>query len=570
MNLSSFKIRIRIISILIFIFAGILISKLFLVQVVNRNAYAERADKQYATPASDIFDRGSIFFSKKDGSLVAAATISAGFKLALNTKNITDPESLYQALDPYIKMDHDTFIVHASKVNDPYEEIETHLTKEQISEIENLKLSGVSIFKDNWRFYPGVDLAAHTLGFLAYKGDDKVGQYGLERFYEKTLSKPKDEIYVNFFAEVFSNIKSTVSSTESNQGSIITTIEPITQRTLETELLATFEKWQADQAGGIIINPQTGEIYAIAGFPSFDLNNFQNVSDISVYRNPIVENVFEFGSVIKPLVMAGALDAGVLTPESTYLDQGVVTVDKKQIYNFDKKGRGLVTMQSVLSQSLNTGMVYVESKLGHDKFRSYMKAYGLGEKTGIDLPNETSGLIKNLDSPRNIEYANASFGQGIAMTPIETVRALSSLANGGNLIIPHLVKQIKYDNGLSKTLEYPMIAQGIIKKETSETITRMLVHVFEAYDGGIHKLNNYSVATKTGTAQVAKKEGGGYYDDRNMHSFFGYFPAYDPKFLVFLFLENPKGVKYASQTLIPPFINLTNFLLNYYNIPPDR
>ncbi len=570
MNLSSFKIRIRIISVLIFLFAGILIAKLFLVQVVNNNLYIERADKQYATPQSDIFNRGSIFFSKKDQSLVAAATVSSGFKIALNTSKITDLEYLYESLKPYLKMEKDTFMYRANKKNDPYEEVATHLNKEQISEIENLKLPGVSIFKDNWRFYPGGDLAAHTLGFLAFKGDDKAGQYGLERFYEKILSKPKGEIYVNFFAEVFSNIRDTISVSENNQGSIITTIEPTTQQTLESELLATLNKWKGDQVGGIIINPQNGEIYAMAGAPTFDLNNFENVADPGVYRNPIIENVFEFGSVIKPLVVAGALDSGVIKSDSTYLDEGVVTVDKKQIYNFDKKGRGLVTIQKVLDESLNTGMVYVENKLGHDKFRSYMKSYGIGEKTNIDLPNETYGLIKNLDSPRNIEYANAAFGQGIALTPIGAARAFSSLANGGNLINPHLVKQIKYDNGITKKIEYPIIGKPVIRKETSEEITRMLVHVFEAYDGGAHRLEHYSVATKTGTAQVAKKEGGGYYENRHMHSFFGYFPAYDPKFLVLLFIENPKGVKYASQTLIPPFVNITKFLLNYYNIPPDR
>jgi cell division protein FtsI/penicillin-binding protein 2 len=172
-------------------------------------------------------------------------------------------------------------------------------------------------------------------------------------------------------------------------------------------------KWKADQAGGIIINPQNGEIYAMAGFPNFDLNNFRNVSDPDIFRNPLVENVFEMGSVIKPLVMASAIDAGAVTPETSYYDSGSITVDKKVISNFDKKGRGQVTMQDVLNQSLNTGMVFAESKLGHEKFREYVKAFGLGEKTGIDLPNETSGLMKNLlTSPRDIEYANASFGQG--------------------------------------------------------------------------------------------------------------------------------------------------------------
>ncbi len=570
MNTQSFQFRIRIISLCVFIFASILVIKLFSVQIIHKNSYTLRADKQYATPAGNIFNRGSIFFSKKDGSLVAAATISSGFKIAINPKEIVDAESLYIALDPYIEMNHDDFINKASKKNDPYEEVATRLSKEQADTVSNLRLAGVSIYKDNWRFYPGGTLAAHALGFLAYKENDKVGQYGLERHYNSTLSKPKDEPYVNFFAEVFSNLRDTITSENSNQGDIITTIEPSTQHTLESELAGAFKTWRADAAGGIIINPQTGEIYAIVGIPDFDLNNFGNVSDVGVYRNPIIENVYEFGSVIKPLVMSAALDVGVITPETTYFDNGFVVVNKKQINNFDKKGRGLSTMQMVLNQSLNTGMVFVENKLGHNNMRSYMKSFGIGERTGIDLPNETSGLINNLESPRDIEYANASFGQGIALTPIGAVRAFSAIANGGNLITPHLLKQIRYDDGLSKIPSYPIKRSAIIKKTTSETITRMLVHVFEAYDSGAHKFENYSVATKTGTAQVALENGRGYYEDRHMHSFFGYFPAYDPKFLVFLFIKNPKEVKYASQTLIPPFMNIAKFLMNYYEVPPDR
>jgi cell division protein FtsI (penicillin-binding protein 3)/stage V sporulation protein D (sporulation-specific penicillin-binding protein) len=530
--------------------------------------YALRADKQYITPASNIFNRGAIFFSKKDGTLMTAGTVTSGFKLAVVPKDVVDKEDAYEKLDPYIEIDKNTFLIKVSKEDDPYEEIANGLSKEQVTEIENLKIKGVSIFKDNWRSYPGNSLASHTIGFLAYKNDTLTGQYGLERFYNTTLSKPQDEAYVNFFAEVFSNIRDTVSN--SNKGDIITTIEPTIQYTLETELATTLKKWNGDQIGGIIINPQTGEIYAMSGMPDFDLNNFKEVSDVGVYRNPIIENVYEFGSVIKPLVMASALDADVVTPETSYFDAGSIVIDKKIIYNFDKKGRGKVTMQDVLDQSLNTGMVFVESKLGHEKFRTYMKSYGIGEKTGIDLPNETSGLISNLDSPRNIEYANASFGQGIALTPMEAVRSFSALANGGNLVTPHLVKEIKYDNGLSKKLDYPFTKENLLKKESTDTITKMLIHVFESYDGGIHKMNNYSIATKTGTAQVAREDGKGYYTDRHIHSFFGYFPAYDPQFLIFLFLKNPKEVKYASQTLIPPFIDITKFILNYYNIAPDR
>lgn len=568
MKLSSFQLRIKIVIVCIFLVAIILLSRLFFIQVIHKNFYAERADRQYVTSSSNVFNRGSIYFSKKDGSLVAAGTITTGFKMAILPKNITDEEGTYLKLSPYLKISKEAFLIKALKKNDPYEEVATELTKEQVDEIENLNIKGISIFKNNWRYYPGNNLASHALGFLAYKDDSLIGQYGLERFYNTTLSKPKDEAYVNFFAEVFSNIRDTISKT--NKGDIVTTIEPVMQYTLEGELKNTMDRWQADAVGGIIINPQTGEIYAMSGLPDFDLNNFRSVSDVGVYRNPLIENVFEFGSVIKPLVMAGAIDAGAVTPQTTYYDKGFVVVDKKTIDNFDKKGRGLIDMQGVLDQSLNTGMVFVENKLGHDKFRSYMKSYGIGEKTGIDLPNETSGLISNLNSPRNLEYANASFGQGIALTSMEAVRAFSVIANGGNLITPHLVKEIKYDNGLSKKIDYPSVKENLLKKETTETVTKMLIHVFESYDNGIHKLNNYSIATKTGTAQVAQEEGKGYYIDRHMHSFFGYFPAYDPEFLIFIFLKNPKEVKYASQTLIPPFMNITKFILNYYNVPPDR
>jgi cell division protein FtsI/penicillin-binding protein 2 len=269
--------------------------------------------------------------------------------------------------------------------------------------------------------------------------------------------------------------------------------------------------------------------------------------------------------------MAAALDTGVVTADTTYNDKGSVIVEKHEIFNFDKKARGPNTsMQEVLSQSLNTGMVFVEQKLGKKKLRDYLLAFGLKDKTGIDLPNETSGLVSGiLTSPREIEYANAAFGQGIAFTPVELMRALASLGNGGNLVVPHLVKEIKYNNGISKKIIYPTVPTKITKA-TSEEITRMLIKVLDSMGGGIKKLEHFSVAVKTGTAQVADNVNGGYYSDRHNHSFFGYFPAYNPKFIVFLYAINPKGVPYAATTWTDPFLDITKFLLNYYNIPPDR
>jgi len=568
---SSFLFRTRIIFFCISVFALILITKLFLVQVVHSSSYSERADRQYATPSSNIFERGTIYFSRKDGQLVSAAMQTTGFKLTINPVKIIDKELAFEKLSKILNLDRDEFLTKAEKENDPYEEIANHLSKEEADAISLLKIPGLFIYKEKWRFYPGINLASQSLGFVAYKGDDLGGRYGLERQYDGELSRDKNNPYINFFAEVFSNINKTLFNDQSKEGDVVTTIEPSVQGFLEKTLQNVKEKYQIDSIGGIIMNPQDGAIYALSNKPDFDLNNFSKVNSASIFANPLVESVYEFGSVVKPLIMAGALDVGVVAASTIYDDKGSVIVENKEIFNFDKKARGVVNMQEVLNQSLNTGMVFVYHKLGKEKLRDYMLSYGIKEKTGIDLPNETSGLVSNLiNSPRDIEYANAAFGQGIALTPIELIRALASLSNGGNLVVPHLVQKIKYDDGTEKDMKYNMQPTKI-SKATSEEITRMLVNVMDAYmKNKSTNLEHYSIAAKTGTAQVANNEAGGYYEDRHTHSFFGYFPAYNPRFIIFLFAINPKGVPYAAQTWSDSFLSITKFLINYYEVSPDR
>ena len=568
---SSFLFRTRIIFFCISVFALILITKLFLVQVVHSSSYSERADRQYATPSSNIFERGTIYFSRKDGQLVSAAMQTTGFKLTINPVKIIDKELAFEKLSKILNLDRDEFLTKAEKENDPYEEIANHLSKEEADAISLLKIPGLFIYKEKWRFYPGINLASQSLGFVAYKGDDLGGRYGLERQYDGELSRDKNNPYINFFAEVFSNINKTLFNDQSKEGDVVTTIEPSVQGFLEKTLQNVKEKYQIDSIGGIIMNPQDGAIYALSNKPDFDLNNFSKVNSASIFANPLVESVYEFGSVVKPLIMAGALDVGVVAASTIYDDKGSVIVENKEIFNFDKKARGVVNMQEVLNQSLNTGMVFVYHKLGKEKLRDYMLSYGIKEKTGIDLPNETSGLVSNLiNSPRDIEYANAAFGQGIALTPMELIRALASLSNGGNLVVPHLVQKIKYDDGTGKDMKYNMQPTKI-SKATSEEITRMLVNVMDAYmKNKSTNLEHYSIAAKTGTAQVANNEAGGYYEDRHTHSFFGYFPAYNPRFIIFLFAINPKGVPYAAQTWSDSFLSITKFLINYYEVSPDR
>jgi cell division protein FtsI/penicillin-binding protein 2 len=230
-------------------------------------------------------------------------------------------------------------------------------------------------------------------------------------------------------------------------------------------------------------------------------------------------------------------------------------------------------MQDILSYSMNTGSIYVMQKIGKTKFAEYMQKFGVGIETGIDLPNEVSGNISNLKSPRDLEYATASFGQGISMTPINAVRAFSVVANGGKLVTPHVVKKINYKVGLSKNISYVDEAKQIVSKTSTEDVTRMLVEaVDKALSDGKYKQDRYSVAAKTGTAQMARpaNEGGGYYSDKYLHTFFGYFPAYEPRFLVFLYAVDPNRSEFASQTLGDSFFDIVKFLTNYYEIAPDR
>ena len=242
----------------------------------------------------------------------------------------------------------------------------------------------------------------------------------------------------------------------------------------------------------------------------------------------------------------------------------------ERLCNYDDKARGIVDMQEVLNQSLNTGAVFVADSMGHNVFGEYVRAFGLGEKTNIDLPNEAKGLVKSIDRGYDVDYASASFGQSIAVTSVEMTRALGALANDGVLPAPHIVSAIRLESGIVRSITPPQGAR-VLKSETVQTVSSMLVKVFDnALLGGVLKQEHYSIAAKTGTAQIALPRGGGYYTDRYLHSFFGYFPAHEPKFIIFLVAVEPHGAQFASATLARPFLDIAKYLINYYDIPPDR
>ncbi|PJE73794.1 MAG: hypothetical protein COV02_00625 [Candidatus Terrybacteria bacterium CG10_big_fil_rev_8_21_14_0_10_41_10] len=566
----GFKARTRIIYLIIFLTGIIMTTRLFFLQVVNSEQYKNEANKQHFSPAAKNFDRGSIFFTEKSGRVISAAVVKNAYQIYMNPKVLEDSEDAYAKLSKIVSVNKTDFMAKAAKKNDPYEVIMHKVDKDKALAVDALNIKGLEIYPESWRYYPAGKLASHVLGFVGYKGDSLVGRYGLELAYEKKLKRDLDKKPVNSFAEIFYGIKKIVAGGLEN-ADITLTLEPTVQSMLEKKLEEILEKYKGKMSGGIIMEPSTGKIVAMSAKPDFDPNFYSEEENIGVFTNPLVESVFEMGSIAKPLTMAAAIDGGGVRPDTMYTDNGFVKYGSAIIKNYDGKARGKVDMQEVLSSSLNTGAVFAMQSIGKEKFSEYIRNYGMGNRTGIELPNEVSGKISNIiDNNRELEYATASFGQGIAVTPMEMTVALASLANGGKIVKPYLVDKITIDGFRDKKTQ-PEVIRQVISKEASEDISRMLVKVVDgALLGGKYKMENYTVAAKTGTAQYMEAGSKNYSEEEYLHTFFGYVPAFEAKFIVFLFVAKPQGVLYASHTLTEPFMDITKFLLNYYEVPPDR
>ncbi len=567
---SSQRIRSRLIFFGIILAALALLASLYTIQILEGKKYDAKAQAQYGKPTNALFDRGIIYLTSRDGTRIAGATVEQGTLLYMNPKQVSDPAQTYAALSEFIKVDQNAFMKSA-KSGDSYAELAHKVSDTTAASIASLQIPGLYKTLESWRSYPGGTLASQTLGIIGEDSSTSTveGKYGLERSYENVLARSAGGSSVNIFAELFAGMHNVFSGND-GEGDILTTIEPTVESYLEKILSDTSQTWHPDEIGGIIMNPANGEVVAMASLPTFNGNDTSAVKDASVFGNPLVEHVYEMGSIMKPLTMAAGFDTGAITPTSTYNDTGTMTLNGKTIANYDGRARGVTDMQTILSQSLNIGAATVGLKVGGANMAKYFDSYGLGEKTGIDLPNEATGLVKNLSAGRDIDIATASYGQGIAVSPMEMTRALSILANGGYLVTPHLVREIDYVGGTKNVVAIKK-AGPILDPKTVHQVTTMLVTVVDtALKNGQIKNDHYTMAAKTGTAQIPDHVNGGYYTDRYLHSFFGYFPAYDPKFIVFLYQIYPKGAQYASETLTDPFNNLAKFLINYYNIPPDR
>jgi len=537
--------RIRILIFFFSILYLLLIFNIYNLQIEKRIYYLTKAETQER--ASGVFEapRGNIYFIDRNNNLIPAA-LNKDYSMiyAVPAEVQGDVKQSYaEKLAPIVNLPVEELEKILSKPNDLYELLIEKATPEQIKEIKNLNLKGIYIGSHLLRFYPFEDLASHVLGFVGPAGETTNGRYGVESYFNEMISGKAGEIKENKIIEP-----------EAGKD-LILTIDRNIQAQAEEVLKKLIEDYQATSGSVIVQEPQTGKILAMGNFPNFDPNNYSKFN-IGTFLNPAVQLVYEPGSVFKLITMSAGIDSGKITPETTYTDTGSVTFNGKTIQNWDLKAHGLQTMTGVLEQSINTGAVFTQRKTGPDIFYNYLIKFGFNEPTGIALPGEVKGNINNLKNGQDIDFATASFGQGVAVTPIGLISAISAIANDGVLMKPLIL-----------TDEKPQVTRRVISSETAKKITQMMVSAVEK--NKIAVISNYSVAGKTGTAFVPdfNKKG---YTDEVINTYIGFTPAFNPKFVILIKLDKPKGSPLAGQTVVPAFRELAQFLLNYYNIAPDK
>lgn len=551
--------------------ACLFVYRLYMLQIRDHTVWLEKAESQYVVTESGVFKRGTIYVSPRTGNPLPIATTESGYILAVDYRELENPATAFETLAGVLPtLDREQFFKYTQGPLG-WRELDKRVSDADADKIRAFGIKGVFVVKTQWRVYPYADVMARTIGFVGASDTDSTlrGKYGLELAYDDNLLRASNRKTVNFFAELFGDFTSGTTTVNAEEADVVTTLEPVVSHMLKNELDTVQKTYNSEITGGIIMNPKTGEIYAMDAVPSYDVNDRRGVPQ-DYFVNPNTRSLFEFGSIMKPLTVAMGIDAGVIGRGTTYNDTGCTTLNTLKICNWDGRARGVTTIQTALNESLNMGMVFVQQLLGKDRFRRYVENLQLGTTTGIDAGGDAPGIINNLRQNRDIEFATASYGQGIAMTPLAMARALAALANNGVVPSPRLGKTLRFADGSEESIVHPSSADQVFSPATTETVSHMLTEVVDtALRHGTVKLEHMSVAAKTGTAFLAGANGG-YDHDRYFHSMFGYFPSYDPQFLILLYTKDPKNVQYASETLTDALMSLTKDLVSYYEIPPDR
>ena len=562
------NLRFFVIFFFIFGVVGCILARLFYLQVLKHNFYAAMAQDQHGFNEQIVPQRGGIFIQEKNDSWHPLAVDRNYQTVFLVPKKVLDKNEVAGALAPLVQIPEEKILEKLQKPDDPYEPLKSKLDDTVAQQIQNLKLAGVYLAGEQWRWYPQDTLACHVLGFVGINDNQRQGQYGLEGYYEKELAgnsgflrSEKDALGQWL---LFNDYNLAPAQDGDN---IYLTLDQNIQYVVEQKLKAVLDKWKAAEGCAIVMDPKTGAVRAMAAFPNYNPNEYNKVENINVFLNPCTQKVYEPGSVFKPVTMAAGLDTNKVSPETTYVDTGSVKIGGYTISNAHDLSYGLSSMTKVLEKSINTGAIFVQRLIGADTFKNYIEAFGFGKPLGVDLAGEALGSLHNIEQNYEVNFATASFGQGISVTSLQMASAIAAIANNGKLMKPYLVEKIVQSDG--KEIEtQPQVLRQVISPLAASELTAMLVStVRNGYDK--IKVKNYFVAGKTGTAQIPNKDKLGY-SDQTIHSFAGYAPAYNPKFLIYLQMEKPQGIEFASDSLAPVFSDLTQYLLNYYEIPPEQ
>lgn len=556
----------------IFIFCMVVIVfRLFSLQVLQHSFYKALAEGQHAISKMLQPDRGEILsydhYSDEPHSVATNVDVNLLYAVP---KNIEDPESVAEKLISYVSLEKEELLLRLSKKDDVYEPLEHNVSDEKWEEIEKLDLPGIEATSERTRYYPEKDIFSHITGFMGYSDDKRVGQYGIEGYYDEELAGEQGMLKSEQDASGrWITVGETTLVSAKDGDDIVLTIDHAVQFFVCDKLAEAVQKHGASEGSAIVMDPSTGAILAMCNAPVFDANNYSDVEDIETFINSAVSDQYEPGSVFKPLAMAAALDMGAVTPSTTYEDTGEVKIDSYTIRNSDLKANGIQTMTNVLELSLNTGAIFSVQQIGNENFYKYVQKFGFGEKTGIELEGENSGNISSLATLRDIYAATASYGQGITVTPIQMISAYAAAVNGGQLMKPYVVEKIIKENGFEVKTEPQMVRQ-VISAETSRVLRAMLVSVVNKGHAARAQIPGYFVGGKTGTAQIAKTNGLGYEANRHNDTFVGFTPVDNPRFVVLTKINDPKDAAWAESTVVPLFGEIGKFLVDYYQIPPDE
>ena len=568
--------RIYLLAIIILVAGSGVFARLFFLQVLRYDHYSALAQDRQEFYKELFPERGEIFM--QDLSAKRRGGEEQYYPLAINKEfqqaylipqDIPEEkrEEIADQLADILDLDREIIWRRINKLNDPYEPLKHKISQETAERIKQLNVSGVELAPEIWRYYPNNSSACHLTGFVGVSDEGKVGQYGLEGYYEDQLrgeagyaSGKKDTT-----GRWIPYLKQKLEPAEDG-ATIILTIDQNIQFKAEKELKQLVERWDAEGGSIIILEPKSGAVRAMANWPVFNPNEYSSVEDIDVFLNASIQKTYELGSIFKPITMAAGIDSGSVTPQTTYQDKGYVQIKGSVINNVDGESYGEQTMIQVLEKSLNTGAVFVQQTIGKNIFREYIQRFNFDRLTGINLAGEVGGNIVNLFSDKEIDLATISFGHGITVSSLGMTVAISAIANEGKIMRPFVVEKMIYPDG-SEVVTEPRINERVFSSQTASELTSMLVSVVENGYGKPARIPGYDLAGKTGTAQIADPEKG-IYTEETIHSFVGFAPAFNPEFVILIKLDKPQGIRFASDSVSPVFKKLTEYLLQYLEIPP--